>query len=432
MPSEAHNHSYSTISVAIVGAGLSGLCLAQSLVQAGFDVQLYERDLSSHGRRQGYRITLDKYGAGALKRCLPLQLFDLVLATASIQEDVGYFRFTNQDLGEIFKLTFKRDPQIPNRQVVGQVDRATLRTILLSGLQDRVHFGKATVCVETSSDSATLHFADGTSTCASIVVGADGVNSALREQLLPDCPPIDTGYRGIYGKTSLIQDGRSVVPASLKNSGVFAVGKPGQGFFFTTMRFNELPQTAFARLGEDQPPPSGEDYVMWAMMFPQEKLPSDVGKLDAQTLYHLALGAVRDFHPVLQRFVECANVDDTIVVILNAATRPKKWPALRATLMGDTVHVMPPLGAHGGNAALRDAALLAEKLQDAAHRGTPLEQAIKTYQEEVVIDAFKEVGSSTAMLRRSTTRNPLVRWAMLRAVPWLRSLASSSLVLETD
>lgn len=224
-----------------------------------------------------------------------------------------------------------------------------------------------------------------------------------------------------------------MVPAALENSGVFAVGKkPGHGFFFTTMRFNELPRTAFARFGVDQPPPLGEDYVMWAMMFPQEKLPSGLWKLNAEALHQLALSAVRDFHSVLQRFVEHANVDYTIAVTLHAAARPKTWPASRATLMGDAVHVMPPLGAHGGNTALRDAALLAQKLQDAAQRGTPLEQAIKIYQEEMVVEAFKEVQSSTAMLGRITTKNPLVRWVMLRGAPWLRARTSSSFKLDAN
>ena len=432
MLSQSQKYQDSKTPVAIVGAGLSGLCLAQSLLQAGFDVHVYERDPSPHARRQGYRITIDKYGAGALKRCLPPDLFELVLATASPLEDVGYFRFTNQKLGEIFKLTFKRDPQIANQQVLGQVDRATLRTILLSGLQGRVHFGQAAVGVETMSDGATLHFADGNSTHASIVVGADGVHSALREQLLPNCPLIDTGYRGIYGKTALIQQGRSVVPRELENSGLFAMGRPGRGFFFTTMRFDERPQMALARFAQDQEPPIGEDYVMWAILFPQQELPADLWKLDAGELHHLALRAARDFHSALQRFVERADVDYTIAVVLNAATRPKMWPVSRATLMGDAVHVMPPLGAHGGNTALRDAALLAEKLQDVANRGGSLEQAIKSYQQEMVEYAFKEVESSMAMLRRSTTRNPLVRWGMLRAVPWLRSPISSSLVLDTD
>jgi 2-polyprenyl-6-methoxyphenol hydroxylase-like FAD-dependent oxidoreductase len=418
-------------SVAIAGAGLSGLCLAQALLRAGFDVHVYERDPSLLARRQGYRITVDHYGAGALKRCVPPHLFALVLATASPPEDVGYFRFTNQQLGEIFRLTFKRDAQSTDRELLGQVDRATLRTILLSGLEGRVHFGKAAVRVEIGPADAILHFADGDATRADLVVGADGVHSALREQLLPDCPPIDTGYRGIYGKTPLFQGGTSLVPQSLEHNGVFAIGASGHGFFFTTMRFHEPPQAAFARLAPDQQPPIGEDYVMWAVLFPPQALPADTAALwgdDPQTLHERAREAARPFHPVLRRFVECADVDFTVAVTLHAATRPKQWPAARATLMGDAVHVMPPTGAHGGNTALRDAALLAEKLQDAARRGEPLEQAVMAYRQEMLPYAFKEVDSATTMLRRSSMRNPLVRFAMLRAVPWVRSLGGSSLV----
>lgn len=235
-------------SVAIAGAGLSGLCLAQALLQAGYDVHVYERDPLPHARRQGYRITVDQYGTAALKRCLPLQLFELVRATASTPEEVGYFRFTNQRLGEIFTLTFKRDPLLAQPEMLNQVDRATLRTILMSGLEDRVHFGKAVSRLEMGPEGAILHFAGGDATRAALVVGADGVHSPLREQLLPDCPPLDTGYRGIYGKTRLVQDGVSLVPPSLKQSGVFAIGPVGYGFFFTSMRFNEPPVTAFARL----------------------------------------------------------------------------------------------------------------------------------------------------------------------------------------
>lgn len=124
----SHKHWDSKISVAIVGAGLSGLCLAQSLVQAGFDVHVYERDPSPHARRQGYRITLDHYGAAALKRCLPPRLFELVLATASAPEEVGYFRFTNQNLGEIFRLTFKADPQLAVQHALQRAAAGGVRT----------------------------------------------------------------------------------------------------------------------------------------------------------------------------------------------------------------------------------------------------------------------------------------------------------------
>src|SRR5262245_17625569 len=169
-------HGGRDISVAIVGAGLSGLCLAQALHSAGLDVSLYERDSSPHARRQGYRITLDERGGSALQKCLPEHKFEAVLATASSVERVGYFRFTNQQLGEIFKLTFKHNGR-DSRQVIGQADRATLRSILLAGLEDRTHFGKVAARVVQAPDGATNHFTDGTSTRASIVIGADGIHS---------------------------------------------------------------------------------------------------------------------------------------------------------------------------------------------------------------------------------------------------------------
>jgi 2-polyprenyl-6-methoxyphenol hydroxylase-like FAD-dependent oxidoreductase len=417
----------SDISVAIVGAGLSGLCLAQSLRRAGLDVQVFERDPSPHARRQGYRITLDEHGASALKKCLPPDKFEAVLATASSGGGVGYFRFTNQQLGEIFKLTFKHDGRSSGREVIGQVDRSTLRTIMLAGLEDRTHFGKAAVQIVQAPDGATIRFADGSSMRASVVIGADGIHSRVREQLLTDCPVIDTGSRGIYGKTPLVVDGRSLVPRSLETSGVLALGGLGRAFFFTSMRFNNAPNDVFARLVPDQEPPVSGDYVMWALMFPKEGLPSDVLELKAAALHRLALDGARHFHPVLRNFVENADVDYTVATTLSAATRPKNWSGSRVTLMGDAVHVMPPTGAHGGNTALRDAALLAEELQNAAMSKARMEKAIQAYQQAMITYAFKEVERSTAMLRWSNIKNPAARFVMLKAVPWLRSLAGASL-----
>ena len=170
----------------------------------------------------------------------------------------------------------------------------------------------------------------------------------------------------IYGRTLLHQNGRTLVPQELETSGVLALGAPGRAFFFTTMRFHESPPAAFARLAPDQPPPISEDYVMWALVFPMEDLTPEVRERNTEALHRLALDGARAFHQVLQRFVERADVDYTLAVQLLAAKRPTWWAVSHATLMGDAVHVMPPFGAHGGNTALRDAALLSEKLQSAA------------------------------------------------------------------
>jgi 2-polyprenyl-6-methoxyphenol hydroxylase-like FAD-dependent oxidoreductase len=196
------------------------------------------------------------------------------------------------------------------------------------------------------------------------------------------------------------------------------------------MRFNDDPRAVFARLVPDQYPPIADNYVMWAVLLPREELPANVWDLETDALHRLALAAARDYHPVLRRFVEHAEAGYTVATALSAATRPATWPASRATLMGDAVHAMPPTGAHGGNTALRDAALLARHLQEAVRTGAPLEHAIAAYQHTMLEYAFKEVAQSTAMLKRSTVANPLLRFAMLRVVPWLRSLRGGLVVRD--
>src|SRR2546430_17360099 len=66
-----------TLNVAVIGAGLSGLCLAQSLKKSGIDVHVYERDDSAETRRQGYRITLDELGIRGLEALHPDRLLAL-------------------------------------------------------------------------------------------------------------------------------------------------------------------------------------------------------------------------------------------------------------------------------------------------------------------------------------------------------------------
>ena len=48
--------------VLILGAGLGGLCLAQSLRKKGVPFQIFERDRDIHARFQGWAIALHMYG----------------------------------------------------------------------------------------------------------------------------------------------------------------------------------------------------------------------------------------------------------------------------------------------------------------------------------------------------------------------------------
>ncbi|MEV1059544.1 NAD(P)/FAD-dependent oxidoreductase [Micromonospora chalcea] len=400
-------------SVVIAGAGLSGLCLAQYLTRAGIDVHVYERDPGPFIRRQGYRIILDRYGLEALRESLPRSLYHLALATGD--EPGGRLRFTNSRLRDAFTITFKDEPGATR-----QVDRLTLRSILQSGLNGRIHYGKDAVAVESGGPAGLrLRFSDGEAAAATVVVGADGVGSALRPQLMPDADPANTSMAGIYGRSPLLRNGESVIPDALRTSGVLAIAdRPGSAFFFTSMRFGESPQAAFARLAPGNYAPSGDDYVMWGLLLRQEELPADVrGNLLA--LWKLADRLSTDFHPLIRRLVDTAELDATVLNLFATGRRPHRWAVPRATMMGDAVHVMPPFGAHGGNTALRDAALLGRRLVEARAGATSAEEAIAAYQDEMTDYAFRAVDTASGLMRRLTGGAAAPHWVLTRVLPRL-------------
>ncbi|MCM4082361.1 FAD-dependent oxidoreductase [Paractinoplanes hotanensis] len=400
-------------SVAISGAGLSGLCLAQYLMRAGIDVHVYERDPGPFVRQQGYRIILDRYGLEALRESLPRPLYRLALATGD--EPGGHLRFTDSRLRNAFTINFKIEPNATR-----QVDRLTLRSILMSGLDGRIHYGKAAVAVDNGGPAGLrLRFADGGAVAATVVVGADGVGSDLRAQLMPDAGPANTPMAGVYGRTPLRQNGESIIPDALRTSGVLAIAdSPGRAFFFTSMRFGESPREAFARMAPGSYAPTGNDYVMWGLLLRREEVPAGVrGNLLA--LRELAARMSTDFHPLIRRLVETAELDATVLNHFVTGRRPQRWAVPRATMMGDAVHAMPPFGAHGGNTALRDAALLGERLVEARAGGMSVEEAIAGYQDEMVPYAFRAVDTAAGLMRRLTGGAAAPHWVLTRVLPRL-------------
>ncbi|MCO8276821.1 FAD-dependent monooxygenase [Actinoplanes sp. TRM 88003] len=396
-------------SVAISGAGLSGLCLAQYLMRAGIDVHVYERDPGPFVRQQGYRIILDRHGLRALQESLPRPLYRLALATGD--EPGGHLRFTDRRLRNAITINFKDEPHATR-----QVDRLTLRSILMAGLDGRIHYGKTAVAVDNSPAGLRLRFADGTAITASVVVGAEGVRSTLRAQLMPDASPAATPMAGVYGRSPLR---RNALPESLRTSGVLAIAdRRDRAFFFTPMRFGENPRQAFARLAPGSYAPTGDDYVMWGMLLRQEEVPHGA-RGDLLALRDLASELSEDFHPLIRRLVDTAELDATVLNLFATGRRPQQWALPRATMMGDAVHVMPPFGAHGGNTALRDAALLGHKLVEARASGAPVEDAITAYQDEMIPYAFQAVDTAARLMRRLIGGAAAPHWVLTRVLPRL-------------
>jgi 2-polyprenyl-6-methoxyphenol hydroxylase-like FAD-dependent oxidoreductase len=141
------------LKVMIIGAGTSGLALAHGLNQAGIEVIVFERDRMPRDAKGGYRVGISPGGSQALKTCLPPELFELFLATSA--RPPRYFNMLTEHFSNLISLEMEEDDPAHGEQ---NVNRLTLRRVLLTGLEDVVRFDKKFVRYEEATDGAITVF----------------------------------------------------------------------------------------------------------------------------------------------------------------------------------------------------------------------------------------------------------------------------------
>jgi 2-polyprenyl-6-methoxyphenol hydroxylase-like FAD-dependent oxidoreductase len=394
--------------VAVAGAGLGGLCLAQGLLRAGADVTVYERDAGLAGRRQGYRLHMDARAGLALEQCLPPESFALFQATcggASRRMTVMSERL--RVLHEVKGANPPADPYAA-ATLSTSVNRQTLREVLAAGLDGRLVFGRQVTRYESGPDGVRLHFADGPPADADLLVAADGVNSAVRRQYLPAAGPADIGKRCIYGKTPLRAEVLDRLPPALKEGFTAVVG--GQlGMATGLVRFRQRPEQAAAWLSP------AEDYLMWGLAgdlgafgVPDERLAA----MDAAGLHALSANLIRTWHPDLRALHALADIDETFLVRIRTSVPVPAWAPSRVTVLGDAIHAMSPARGSGANTALQDAALLCRSLAD---DGSDLVGSIGAYEAEMRTYGYAVLAaSSQAETETGARRNRLGFWLYRR------------------
>lgn len=370
--------------VVVIGGGLGGLCLAQGLRRAGVGVALYERDSSPVARDQGYRIHIDQRGERALATCLPPDVYERHVASrGQPSRGVTVFRAADGRLDEAFGWRFPEDDPDAFVTVGSAVDRLTLRRILLTGVEDVVHFGSEFTRFE-RLDGGTVraHFAGGTWADADVLVAADGVASRVRQQYLPQAVVEDTGMRWLGGKTPLTDELRSLLPERLAETFGIVPGLAGasRGMLFGLV---ELPR---------------DPYVFWGVLTERGQVPVPDDELLAMAsddLLRLTLGLDANWPPPLRALVERCLPGHAFVLRIRCAVPFDRWRPTSVTLLGDAIHVMPPRGS-GANSALDDASRLCRELLAAARGEKPLSRAIEDYEVDMLRHGFDAIRAAQA------------------------------------
>lgn len=122
--------------VLIVGAGISGLILAQHLKSQGVRFEIFDRDSALDARTGGWGLTLH-WALPTLRALLPQDVVErfpetFVNKEASARGDVGSFQFFNLKSGKALY-------SVPAEERI-RVNRGRLRELLTSGVDVQVKF----------------------------------------------------------------------------------------------------------------------------------------------------------------------------------------------------------------------------------------------------------------------------------------------------
>lgn len=397
----------SNIRVAIIGAGLGGLALGQMLRRAAIDFDIFEADTALDARTQGYRIRIDAQGQHALTQILPQQTFALFKQTASCSSTAGtcltpYFEPINAARPDSWQLS----PQDRQENIIADlsVHRATLRELLMYGIEQHVHFSYALQQYELLDNGQVhLRFATGDYPQQyDVLVAADGVNSKVRNQLIPEATPIDTGSMCIYAKTPLVK----IDKYADMYHGTNIVFADGYAAILDEMRFNNvfLQDNQFSQFDRYLSPV--EDYFYWAVIGPRQRLgfPAMTQHISSRFIQHNLHELFADWHPFMRDVLAQTDLSSLAALTIRNGQPNLSWGEGPVTLIGDAIHAMSPAGGLGANTALADALNLTAALSLVKLGKQSLQQALKHYENkmrELAIQAIEISNQGAAKLFNS-------------------------------
>ena len=316
--------------IAVVGAGLGGAAAAALLLQQGFNVRVYEQSASFSRIGAGIHV-----GPNVMKILRRIGIEDALNRQGS-HPDYWYSR--HWQTGDVMAQIPLGDYAVKHYGASYlTVHRGDFHALLIDALPDSVMaYGKHLTRVDDRGDVVVLHFADGTSEEADIVIGADGVDSRIREALLGPELPQYAGYlahRAVF-PTPEVRAGMLPFDACVKWWGE----DRHLMTYFVTSRQDELYYV------------TGVPVEKWDLK--DRWLPSSKDEMRE---------TFQGWHPTIQALID-HTVEVTKWSLLERDPLPL-WSRGRMVLLGDACHPMKPHMAQGAAMAIEDGAMLARCLQ---------------------------------------------------------------------
>jgi 2-polyprenyl-6-methoxyphenol hydroxylase-like FAD-dependent oxidoreductase len=344
--------------VLILGAGVSGLTLAQGLLRASVPFRLFERDPKLNIRSQGYRFRINGPGVIALQEVLTPSLY------AELERTCAYL--APEPIIHLDALTGEgtegpRGAPVMDGEVMPMnVDRTVMREVLSQGLDGQIEFERDFERYEITAEGVEVSFSDGTRVTGCLLVGADGAWSRVKRQLVPDDYLLDTQGRFLFGKTALTAEVVELFDKEA-STGMTMVRDQSQSNPLTLL----LEPMHFTRSEMVTLP---DDYVYWVLIAHIDRFGMDDSsllQLSSENAASLAERLTAHWDASFKPLFAHQNREQTAVLrIASSSPNLPQWDGEgRITLIGDAAHAMSPTAGAGATTAVQDAAKLAQMLE---------------------------------------------------------------------
>jgi 2-polyprenyl-6-methoxyphenol hydroxylase-like FAD-dependent oxidoreductase len=341
--------------IAIIGGGIAGVALAVACLHRGIPFTLYERDRSFDTRSQGYGLTLQQ-GSKALAGLGILYLEDGVTSTKHLVHTTE-----GKIIGEwgIRKWGRSDKKAAPKRQNV-HIARQSLRLALLKqlGKHSSVNWDHQLLNFkESENEGVTLKFQvkdEIKIAKADLVVGADGIRSAMRKLLIgDDITPLHYLDCIVILGICPLNNLKNIESSLLDSATVFQTANGNERIYMM---------------------PYDSDTVMWQLSFPMpEKEARELSAKGTKALKEEACRRTQWHDPIPQILTATQETQISGYPVYDRALlKPELLEkGTKVTLIGDAAHPMSPFKGQGANQALLDALSLARAISKGCNPLSP-------------------------------------------------------------
>jgi 2-polyprenyl-6-methoxyphenol hydroxylase-like FAD-dependent oxidoreductase len=152
------------------------------------------------------------------------------------------------------------------------------------------------------------------------------------------------------------------------------------------------------------------DHLIWVLISSRSAYGDANPKaMDGETIRRIALKMTENWHPAFRRLIVDSDSTQVSAVPVLTSLPVEPWPSTNITVLGDAIHTMTPLQGLGGSSALRDAALLCQKLIEADRGGRHPVNAIREYEKLMINYGFAAVRRSAWFARIVVSNSRLIR-----------------------